>query len=166
MKALIQRVTKALVSVGGEVVGEIDRGLVVLVGVARGDAERDAIYLADKIVNLRIFADEASKFNLSALEIGGEILIISQFTLLADTRKGRRPSFEEAAPLEQAKALVNFFIDRVCDTGLKVEAGRFQQHMLVEIHNDGPVTIALDSKQKFAHIPVQGSGCHRFPIPH
>lgn len=150
MKALVQRVTKALVSVGGEVVGEIDRGLVVLVGVARGDAERDAIYLADKIVNLRIFADEASKFNLSALETGGEFLIISQFTLLADIRKGRRPSFEEAAPPEQAEALVNFFIGRVRDTGLKVETGRFQQYMLVEIHNDGPVTIALDSKQKFA----------------
>jgi len=150
LKALVQRVTKALVSVGGEVVGEIDRGLVVLVGVARGDAERDAIYLADKIVNLRIFADEASKFNLSALETGGEFLIISQFTLLADIRKGRRPSFEEAAPPEQAEALVNFFIGRVRDTGLKVETGRFQQYMLVEIHNDGPVTIALDSKQKFA----------------
>ena len=150
MKVLVQRVTKASVSVGGEVVGEIDRGLVVLVGVARGDAERDAIYLADKIVNLRIFADEASKFNLSALEIGGEILIISQFTLLADTRKGRRPSFEEAAPPEQAETLVSFFVDRVRESRLKVETGRFQQHMLVEVHNDGPVTIALDSKQKFA----------------
>ena len=149
MKALVQRVTKASVSVGGEVVGEIDRGLVVLVGVARGDAERDAIYLADKIVNLRIFADEASKFNLSALETGGELLIISQFTLLADTRKGRRPSFEEAAPPEQAETLVNFFIGRVCESRLKVETGRFQQHMLVEIHNDGPVTISLDSKNKF-----------------
>ena len=150
MKALVQRVTKASVSVSGEVVGEIGQGLVVLVGVARGDAERDAIYLADKIVNLRIFADEASKFNLSALETGGEILIVSQFTLLADIRKGRRPSFEKAASLEQAEALVNFFIDRVRDSGLKVEAGRFQQHMLVEIHNDGPVTIELDSRQKFA----------------
>ena len=149
MKALVQRVTKASVSVSGEVVGEIGQGLVVLVGVARGDAERDAIYLADKIVNLRIFADEASKFNLSALETGGEILIVSQFTLLADIRKGRRPNFEEAASLEQAEALVNFFIDRVRGSGLKVEAGRFQQHMLVEIHNDGPVTIELDSKQKF-----------------
>lgn len=149
MKALVQRVTKASVSVGGEVVGEIDRGLVVLVGVARGDAERDAIYLADKIVNLRIFADEASKFNLSALETGGEFLIISQFTLLADTRKGRRPSFEEAAPPEQAETLVNFFVGRVRESRLKVETGRFQQHMLVEIHNDGPVTIALDSKDKF-----------------
>jgi len=149
LKALVQRVTKASVSVGGEVVGEIGRGLVVLVGIARGDAERDAVYLADKIVNLRIFADEASKFNLSALETRGEILIISQFTLLADTRKGRRPSFEEAAPPEQAEALVSFFVDRVRAAGLKVETGRFQQHMLVEICNDGPVTIALDSKEKF-----------------
>jgi D-tyrosyl-tRNA(Tyr) deacylase len=136
--------------VGGEVVGEIERGLVVLVGVARGDTERDAIYLADKIINLRIFADQSNKFNLSALETGSEILIISQFTLLADTRKGRRPSFEEAALPEQAEALVNFFIGRVCETGLKVETGRFQQHMSVEIHNDGPVTIALDSKGKFS----------------
>jgi D-tyrosyl-tRNA(Tyr) deacylase len=136
--------------VGGEVVGKIGRGLVVLVGVARGDTEKDAIYLADKIVNLRIFADESSKFNLSVLETGGEILIISQFTLLADTRKGRRPSFEEAAPPEQAETLVNFFIGRVRENRVKVETGRFQQHMLVEIHNDGPVTIALDSKEKFS----------------
>ena len=150
MKALVQRVAKASVSVSGEVVGEIGLGLVVFIGVARGDTERDALYLVEKIVNLRIFADEAGKFNLSALETGGEILIISQFTLLADTRKGRRPSFDEAAPPEQAEALVNFFVDSVRDAGLKVETGLFQQHMLVEIHNDGPVTIALDSKQKFA----------------
>jgi D-tyrosyl-tRNA(Tyr) deacylase len=150
LKALVQRVAKASVSVNGEVVGKIGLGLVVLVGVARGDAERDALYLVGKIVNLRIFADEDGKFNLSALETGGEILIISQFTLLADTRKGRRPSFEEAAPPEQAEALVDFFVDRVRDTGLKVEMGLFQQHMLVEIHNDGPVTIALDSKDKFS----------------
>lgn len=148
MKALVQRVIQASVSVNGEVVGKIGRGLVVLVGVAREDAERDAIYIADKIVNLRVFADEASKFNLSALETQAEILIVSQFTLLADTRKGRRPSFEAAAPPERAEALVNFFIGRVRNTGLKVETGRFQQHMLVEIHNDGPVTIALDSKDK------------------
>ena len=148
MKTLVQRVTRASVSVNGEVVGRIGRGLVVLVGVAREDVERDAIYIADKIVNLRVFADEASKFNLSALEIGAEILIVSQFTLLADTRKGRRPSFEAAAPPERAEALVNFFIGRVRNTGLKVETGRFQQYMLVEIHNDGPVTIALDSKDK------------------
>jgi D-tyrosyl-tRNA(Tyr) deacylase len=148
LKLIVQRVTKASVSVNGEVVGKIGRGLVALVGAARDDTERDAIYIADKIVNLRIFADEASKFNLSALETGAEILIVSQFTLLADTRKGRRPSFEAAAPPEQAEALVNFFIGRVRDAGLKVETGRFQQHMLVEIHNDGPVTIALDSRDK------------------
>jgi len=148
LKALIQRVAKASVSVNGEIVGKIDRGLVVLIGAAREDTERDAIYIADKIVNLRIFADEASKFNRSALETGAEILIVSQFTLLADTRKGRRPSFEAAAPPEQAEALVNFFIERVSNAGLKVETGRFQQHMLVEIYNDGPVTIALDSRDK------------------
>ncbi len=148
MKALVQRVTKASVSVNGEVVGKISHGLVVLLGVARGDTEKDAVYLAEKIANLRIFADEASKFNLSALETEAEILIISQFTLLADTRKGRRPSFETAAPPEQAEALVDFFIDRVRNAGLKADTGRFQQHMLVEIHNDGPVTIALDSRDK------------------
>ena len=148
MKALVQRVTRASVSVNGEVVGKISHGLVVLLGVARGDTEKDAVYLAEKIANLRIFSDDASKFNLSALETGAEVLIISQFTLLADTRKGRRPSFETAAPPEQAEALVEFFIDRVRDAGLKVETGRFQQHMLVEIHNDGPVTIALDSRDK------------------
>ena len=148
MKALVQRVTKASVSVNGEVVGKIDHGLVVLIGVAREDTEKDAIYMADKIANLRIFADEASKFNRSALDVGAEILIVSQFTLLADTRKGRRPSFEAAAPPEQAETLLNYFIDRVGNSGLKVETGRFQQHMLVEIHNDGPVTIALDSKDK------------------
>jgi D-tyrosyl-tRNA(Tyr) deacylase len=150
LKALVQRVSKASVSVGGEVVGKIGYGLVVLVGVARGDTERDALYLADKIVNLRIFADQSSKFNLSALEVGGEILIISQFTLLANMRKGRRPNFEEAAPPEQAETLVDFFADCVRDSRLKVETGRFKQHMLVEIHNDGPVTIALDSKEKFS----------------
>lgn len=148
MKALVQRVTKASVSVDGEVVGKIGRGLVVLIGVAREDAEKDAVYMADKIVNLRIFADDASKFNRSALETGAEILIVSQFTLLADTRKGRRPSFEAAAPPEQAEALVNFFVGQVRNAGLKVETGRFQQHMLVEIFNDGPVTVAVDSRDK------------------
>ena len=150
MKVLLQRVTQASVSVGGEVVGKISQGLVVFVGVAREDTERDVNYLADKIVGLRIFADEASKFNLSALETGGEFLLVSQFTLLADTRKGRRPSFVDAAPLEQAESLFNLLVDRVRGSGLKVETGRFQQHMLVEIHNDGPVTIGLDSKEKLA----------------
>ena len=150
MKALLQRVIEASVKVGGEVVGKIGQGLVVFAGIAQGDTEKDIDYLADKIVNLRIFSDEASKFNLSALEIRGEILIVSQFTLLADTRKGRRPSFAQAAAPEQAEALFNLFVARVRGSGLRVETGRFQQHMLVEIHNDGPVTIALDSKEKLA----------------
>lgn len=148
MKALIQRVSKASVSVDGEVVGKIGRGFVVLVGIASQDTERDIDYLVDKIAQLRIFPDKDGKFNISALEIGGEMLLISQFTLLADTRKGRRPSFVGAAPPQQAEALFNLFVDRMRRTCLKVETGRFQAHMLVEIHNDGPVTIMLDSKEK------------------
>jgi D-tyrosyl-tRNA(Tyr) deacylase len=148
LKALLQRVTEASVSVAGEVVGRIDRGLVVLLGVASGDTEKDAQYLAQKTVNLRIFADEAGKFNLSALDIKGELLVISQFTLLADTRKGRRPSFVEAASPTQAKELFDYFVEQARAQGLKVETGRFQQYMQVEIHNDGPVTILLDSKDK------------------
>ena len=140
---------KASVSIDNEVVGNITQGLVVFVGIAQGDTDRDASYLADKVVNLRIFADKASKFNLSALDIGGEILIISQFTLLADIRKGRRPSFVGAASPDQAKSLFTLFVDCVRNTGLKVETGRFQEHMLVEIHNDGPVTVGLDTKEKF-----------------
>ena len=148
MKALLQRVTGASVSVGGEIVGRIGRGLVVFVGVANGDTEEDAQYLAQRTVNLRIFSDEAGKFNLSVLDIEGELLVVSQFTLLADTRKGRRPSFVEAAPPEQAERLFERFVEQVCATGLKVETGRFQQYMQVEIHNDGPVTILLDSREK------------------
>jgi D-tyrosyl-tRNA(Tyr) deacylase len=147
MKAVLQRVTKASVSVGGEMVGNIDPGLVVLVGVANGDTEKDAQYLAKKIAELRIFADDAGKFNLSALDIKGELLIISQFTLLADTRKGRRPSFVDAAPPAQAETLFEQFVAAARVSGLKVETGRFQQYMLVEIHNDGPVTILLDSRE-------------------
>jgi len=148
MKALLQRVTRASVSLGNEEVGRIGRGLVVFLGVASGDTEKDAQYLAQKIVNLRIFSDEEGKFNLSALDIGGELLLVSQFTLLADTRKGRRPSFIEAAPPAQAEELFDYFVEQTCATGLKVETGRFQQYMQVEIHNDGPVTILLDSKEK------------------
>ena len=128
--------------------GRIGRGLVILVGVANGDTERDAVYLAQKAPDLRIFSDDAGKFNLSAIDVKGELLLISQFTLLADTRKGRRPSFIGAAPPQQAEHLFNLFVERLRSTGLKVETGRFQQHMLVEIHNDGPVTIMLDSKEK------------------
>ena len=150
MKALLQRVSHASVSVAGEPVGEIGRGLVVLLGVAAGDNEKDAQYLAQKIGGLRIFADAEGKFNLSALDTGGELLLISQFTLLADTRKGRRPSFVEAAPPEQAETLFQYFVGQMQATGLKVATGRFQQYMQVEIHNDGPVTVMLDSREKFA----------------
>ena len=149
VKALLQRVSGASVSVAGEVVGKIGRGLAVFVGVASGDTEREARYLAQKTVNLRVFADETGKFNLSALDIGGELLVVSQFTLLADTRKGRRPSFIEAAPPAQAEALFECFVAEVRASGLKVETGRFQQYMQVEIHNDGPVTILLDTREKF-----------------
>jgi D-tyrosyl-tRNA(Tyr) deacylase len=148
VKALLQRVTSASVSVGGEVVGSIDRGLVVFVGVASEDTEKDIQYLVQKVVNLRIFADQGSKFNLSALDIKGELLLVSQFTLLANTRKGRRPSFTDAAPPAQAEELFQQFVDEARATGLKVATGRFQQYMQVEIHNDGPVTIMLDSKDK------------------
>jgi D-tyrosyl-tRNA(Tyr) deacylase len=148
MKALLQRVTTALVSLGDEEVGRVGRGLVVFLGVASGDTEKDAQYLAQKIANLRIFSDEEGKFNLSALDINGELLLVSQFTLLADTRKGRRPSFIQAAPPAQAEELFEYFVEQTRATGLKVETGRFQQYMQVEIHNDGPVTILLESKDK------------------
>ena len=147
MKALVQRVSRASVSVNDRIVGKIGPGLVVFLGVAQGDSKEDTTYLANKMVNLRIFADEASKFSLSALDTKGDILIVSQFTLLADTRKGRRPDFTTAAPPDLAKELYEFFVEQVRVTGLKVETGLFQEHMLVEIYNDGPVTISLESKR-------------------
>jgi len=146
MKALLQRVTEASVSIANEVVGSIGQGLVVFVGVANGDTEKDVNYLVLKIVNLRIFPDDGGRFNLSALDIKGELLVVSQFTLLADTRKGRRPSFVEAAPPAQAEELFQRFVEQAGATGLKVETGRIQQYMQVDIHNDGPVTILLDSR--------------------
>ncbi len=148
MKALLQRVSQASVSIGGEVVGRIGPGLVVLVGIAGGDGEKEIDYLVNKTVNLRIFPDEEGRFNLSALEIGGELLLVSQFTLLADTRKGRRPSFVDAAPPQEAESLFARFVAAARATGLKVETGRFQEHMMVQIQNDGPVTIMLDSRDK------------------
>jgi len=151
VKALLQRVSHASVSVGGEVVGSIGRGLVVFVGVADGDTGEDVKYLVQKIVGLRIFADEDGKFNLSALDIEGELLLISQFTLLASTRKGRRPSFTDAAPPDLAEALFQRCVEQAGATGLRVSTGRFQQSMQVEIHNDGPVTIMLDSRDR--HLP-------------
>jgi len=149
MKVLLQRVTGASVSIDGEEVGRIGRGLVVFVGVANGDTEKDVQYLVQKTVGLRILADEEGRFNLSALDTDGELLIVSQFTLLADTRKGRRPGFIGAAPPEQAEALFEQFVEQARTTGLRVETGRFQQYMQVEIQNDGPVTIMLDSREKF-----------------
>ena len=149
MKALLQRVTRASVGIDNEEVGRIGQGLVVFLGVANGDTEKDAQYLVQKIVNLRIFADEEGKFNLSALDINAELLLVSQFTLLADTRKGRRPSFTDAAPPVQAEELFDYFVEQTRATGLKVEMGRFQAYMQVEIRNDGPVTIMLDSREKF-----------------
>ena len=148
LKALLQRVTGARVSVAGQEVGRIGQGLVVFVGVADGDTEKDIDYLVPKIVNLRIFSDEASRFNLSAMDIKGELLLVSQFTLLADTRKGRRPGFSQAATPAQAEKLFQQFVEQAHATGLKVATGRFQQYMQVEILNDGPVTILLDSREK------------------
>ena len=146
MRAVIQRVTKASVSIDNKIVGKIDRGLVILVGVKKEDTEANAQYLADKCVNLRIFSDKESKFNLSALDVTAEILVISQFTLYADTRKGRRPSFIEAAPPEISNPLYEKFIDFIKMSGLKIACGKFGAMMLVEIHNDGPVTVIMESK--------------------
>lgn len=152
MKALIQRVSRASVTVDGQVIGSIGRGLVVLVGAANGDTDKDIRYLAEKTVNLRIFEDNEGKFNLSALETRAEILVVSQFTLLADTRKGRRPSFIDAAPPEAAAEMIERLVGEIRACGLTTATGRFQAHMMVEIHNDGPVTIMLDSRDKFPAI--------------
>lgn len=146
MKAVVQRVSNASVSIDGEIVGSIGQGLVVLLGVADGDSQNDVRYLAQKIVGLRIFSDADGKFNLSAQDVKGDLLLVSQFTLLADSRKGRRPSFVGAASPDHARHLFDEFVDAVKESGLKVETGRFQQHMVVEIHNDGPVTIIIDSR--------------------
>lgn len=146
MKALLQRVSKASVEVEGQLVGEIGPGLVVFVGIARDDSQEDADLLVDKVVNLRVFTDAEGKFNLSALDTRSELLLVSQFTLLADTKKGRRPSFTDAAPASQSEPLFDYFVSRSGATGLKVATGRFQAHMLVNIQNDGPVTISLDTR--------------------
>jgi D-tyrosyl-tRNA(Tyr) deacylase len=148
MKALLQRVTSAQVSVEGETVGKIGYGLVVFIGVANEDTTEDIQYLSRKIVELRIFDDADGKFNLSAVDVKGELLLVSQFTLLAATRKGRRPGFTDAAPPQIAETLFNQFVEQSKTSGLKVETGRFQTHMLVEINNDGPVTIFIDSKER------------------
>lgn len=148
MRALVQRVSAASVKVGDEVVGRIDRGLVVLLGISRDDTEADAEYTVGKVANLRIFSDDEGRFQSSALDVGAGLLIISQFTLHADTRKGRRPSFTKAAPPDAAERLFNRAVELFRQTGLKVETGRFQAHMMVSIQNDGPVTIMLDSTDR------------------
>jgi len=145
MRAVVQRVTGARVEVDGKAVGEINAGLLALIGVTRSDSEKDAHFLAEKIVNLRIFADENGKMNRSLLESGGALLAVSQFTLYGDCRKGRRPSFDAAAPPEQARALYERFIDAVRAEGVRVETGIFQAHMSVSLTNDGPVTLLLES---------------------
>jgi D-tyrosyl-tRNA(Tyr) deacylase len=149
MRACIQRVSEACVTVDGEVCGQIGRGLVVLLGVAADDTENDAQFLADKIVGLRIFEDDAGKMNLSLAEVGGAMVVISQFTLLGDCRKGRRPSFVAAAPPELAEPLYQAFVSAVEGRGISVATGRFRQHMMVTLTNDGPVTILLDSRREF-----------------
>ena len=159
MRALVQRVTKASVSIAGETAGEIRGGLVVLLGVSKEDDEDDARYLVEKISNLRIFADDQNRFNLSALDMGAELLVVSQFTLYADTRKGRRPDFNQAASAEDAKRLYELTVELFREAGLTVATGRFQEHMLVSLENDGPVTLMLDSADRQRpRRPSTGSG--------
>ncbi len=151
MRALVQRVARATVSVDGVVVGTIGYGLLVFLGVGSGDTEDDVAYLTDKIAHLRVFTDDSGKFNLSALDTGGQGLLVSQFTLYADTRRGRAPSFPEAAPPQEAEPLFQQTAALLRQQGLQVETGTFQQHMMVELINDGPVTIWLDSADRLRH---------------
>lgn len=149
MRAVVQRVSRASVTIAGEVVGKIEAGLMVLLGVAAGDAEKDAIYLAEKITGLRIFEDDAGKMNLGLRDAGGAMLVVSQFTLLGDCRGGRRPGFSDAAPPAEAIALYEKFVAEVRKLEVRVETGRFREHMEVELVNDGPVTMLLDSRKLF-----------------
>jgi D-aminoacyl-tRNA deacylase len=147
VRAVVQRVSRASVTVHGQVVGRIEKGLLVLLGVAEHDTQDDVIYLAAKIVGLRIFPDDEGKMNRSLLEVGGRMLVVSQFTLLGDCRKGRRPSFIEAARPEQAVELYRSFVAEAKGQGAQVETGTFQEHMDVELVNDGPVTLILDTRE-------------------
>ena len=148
MRALIQRVTRASVAVGDETTGEIGPGLVILLGVSKADDDADVEYLVEKIANLRIFADEHNRFNRSALDIGAEFLVVSQFTLYANTRKGRRPDFNQAAGPEEARRLYEHAVQLFRESGIAVATGRFQEHMIVALENDGPVTLMLDSADR------------------
>src|ERR1035438_6488254 len=145
MRAVVQRVSRAKVTVNGEIAGEIGRGLLVLLGVGAGDTRADADYLAEKTIGLRIFEDSDGKMNLSVAEAGGEVLVVSQFTLYGDVRRGKRPSFDAAAPPQPARELYEYFAEKVRAAGLRCETGRFQEMMQVELVNEGPVTILLDS---------------------
>jgi D-tyrosyl-tRNA(Tyr) deacylase len=149
MRAVVQRVSSARVTVNGEVTGEIGFGLLVLLGVGQGDGEADAAYLVEKIAGLRIFEDADRKMNRSVIDVGGSVLAVSQFTLYGDVRRGKRPSFDAAAPPETARRLYEFFVERVRAAGLRCETGRFQEMMKVELANEGPVTILLDSQKQF-----------------
>ncbi len=149
MRAVVQRVSRARVSVGNDLAGEIDRGLLVLLGVANEDTEASADYLADKIIGLRIFEDASGKMNHAVRDAEGSLLVVSQFTLYGDVRRGKRPSFDDAAPPEKARALYEYFVERVRAAGLRCETGRFQETMSVELVNEGPVTILLDSSKAF-----------------
>ena len=149
MRAVVQRVSRASVTVDGEITGKIGKGLLVLLGISTDDEESDAVYLLDKIINLRIFEDAAGKMNLSLAETSGELLVVSQFTLYGDTRRGRRPSYIEAAAPEKANSLYEFFVAEARKQIGRVETGRFQAMMDVELVNDGPVTILLDSRKLF-----------------
>ena len=154
MRALVQRVSESSVLVDREETGSTSTGLVVFLGVGRYDDEADAAYLVEKITNLRIFPDEQDRFDRSALDVGAELLLVSQFTLYADTRRGRRPDFTRAAPPEEAQRLYNHVVQLFRQTGLKVGAGVFQEHMRVRLENDGPVTVMLDSADR--HLPRRG----------
>lgn len=149
MRAVVQRVTDADVSVDNKITGAIGKGYVVLLGVEEGETEADADYMVEKITGLRVFEDDEGKMNLSMMDVGGELLSVSQFTLLADARKGRRPSFVKAARPDEANRLYRYFNEKIRGKGIKVEEGIFQAEMLVRINNDGPVTILLDSKKLF-----------------
>ncbi|HEX8816892.1 MAG TPA: D-aminoacyl-tRNA deacylase [Terriglobales bacterium] len=153
MRAVVQRVSHAKVTVKvndkNEIAGQIGQGLLVLLGVGEGDTESDAAYLAEKVVGLRVFEDDAGKMNLSVGDVNGAVLAVSQFTLYGDVRRGKRPSFDAAAKPERARELYEHFVERIRAAGLRCETGRFQEMMQVELVNDGPVTILLDSRKAF-----------------
>ncbi len=149
MRAVVQRVARAKVTVAGEITGEVALGLLVLLGVGKEDSEINADYLAEKIAGLRIFEDDAGKMNRSVVDVGGAVLVVSQFTLYGDVRQGKRPSFDDAAPPQRARELYEYFVQKIRASGLRCETGRFQEMMAVELVNDGPVTILLDSAKSF-----------------